>query len=62
MLLNDIVQRLNGKNIYYMEKMGDNKYLFCDDNIYFVITYSDYLKRYETNLSYVDKWLRIWQG
>lgn len=59
MQLNDIILRLNKKDIYYVEKIGDNKYFFSDDNIYFIVTYSEHLKRYETNLSYVDKWLRI---
>ena len=61
MKIGKIIKLLKQKDIDYLGETPFNQYLFTDKYVIFLVERNNYESRYETNLSYVDRWLRQWQ-
>ncbi len=61
MKIKTIINLLAKKGIVYLGERPYKQYLFTDQYTIFLITKNSHKDRYETNLSYVDRWLSQWQ-
>lgn len=60
MQIEELIAKLEKEGIDYLETTKNNQYLFTDGYVQFLI--GKRYGRYETNISYVDNWLRRWQN